>query len=687
MTFTAWMFLLGSLAVAGPLAAHLLAKPRFKRIPFTMLRFLETGQKDSQSRRRFRDFLVLFLRCLIIVLLAMLFAGPLILSGDPAEDVDNVYYLGLDDSASMLYSDSGKSSFEKMQSEAIDYIRSAEKKGSFNIYTLASGRWANNLTADLAINHIKMLKVSHGSIKAQRFVSDVSVGVSQLSGDTEVSAVVISDFTQQALESFQDVDQSLEVDNVEYKNVAAAGAGNAAIISAHAGKFGEGQLSIDVTVASYGEGMQRRILTGRTNDAESKGLEIEMGGNEQRHYSVQVKIDKDRDDDVFIPVELSLSKGDGLDLDDKYYLAISMPQQNEMNVVVTGKSFEELFLLKTAADTISSMNHYEIINVKSRLLSGFDRSLLKWADILLFTSMPSESEIPVSDMTDFATKGGKMVFFVKEGLDKKVTSKLFDAGILPVMPDKYIARRTYIESKPAGSSESESAEFDSVLKALENYRLGNVTVSGTYQCTNNPESVCQWRFKNGNGFIYSRHVANGKGILINTSADDSMSTLTRSGSSVAFCRYLLGSPKQISEHVFACGEKVLLPATAMEIEFAKSEKPVWVQTAGGDKQQASIADSFIVPYDSGRTGWIKTLAKPHRYAGVNLPEWETDITGPAEGLVGRAIDNIFSENKKLTAATADITAGKNYKSLWKIFAWAVILLIFTEAGLVNRMNR
>jgi hypothetical protein len=301
--------------------------------------------------------------------------------------------------------------------------------------------------------------------------------------------------------------------------------------------------------------------------------------------------------------------------------------------------------------------------------------------------MPSESEIPISDMMDFATKGGKMVFFVKPILNKNVTAKLFDAGILPVMPDKYIGKRTYIESKPAGSSESESAEFDSVLKALENYRLGNVTVSGTWKCTNQSDSVCHWRFKNGKGFIYSRHVANGSGVLINTSADDSMSTLTRSGSSVAFCRYLLGSPKQISEHVFTCGEKVLLPATAMEIEFAKSEKPVWVQAASGEKQQASIVDSFIVPYASGRAGWIMTLSKPHRYAGVNLPEWETDITGLAEGVVGRTMDNIFTENKKLTAATADITAGKNYKSLWKIFAWVLIVLIFTEAGLVNRMNR
>ena len=79
MSFVNWIFLFGGLAVAGPVIAHLLARPRFRRLPFTMLRFLHTGQFESQSRRKLRDLLILLLRCAIIVLIAMLSTVALLL--------------------------------------------------------------------------------------------------------------------------------------------------------------------------------------------------------------------------------------------------------------------------------------------------------------------------------------------------------------------------------------------------------------------------------------------------------------------------------------------------------------------------------------------------------------------------------------------------------------------------------
>ena len=71
MSFAAWTFLFGIAAVAGPIFAHFLAKPRYKRIPFTMLQFLRNSQVESHSRRNLRDLLILLMRCAIIILLAL----------------------------------------------------------------------------------------------------------------------------------------------------------------------------------------------------------------------------------------------------------------------------------------------------------------------------------------------------------------------------------------------------------------------------------------------------------------------------------------------------------------------------------------------------------------------------------------------------------------------------------------
>ncbi|MHC4167616.1 MAG: BatA domain-containing protein [Planctomycetota bacterium] len=128
MSFVNWIFLFGSVAVAGPVIAHLLARPRFRRLPFTMLRFLRTGQVESQSRRKLRDLLILLLRCAIIVLIAMLFARPLLhTSPDPEED-GSVFFLGLDNSMSMAYSDGEGSYFDKMVGEAVDCGRATSAK-------------------------------------------------------------------------------------------------------------------------------------------------------------------------------------------------------------------------------------------------------------------------------------------------------------------------------------------------------------------------------------------------------------------------------------------------------------------------------------------------------------------------------------------------------------------------------
>ena len=108
MSFLGWTFLFGAAAVVGPIVAHLLAKPRFRRVPFTMLQFLRTGQQESRSYRKLRDLLVLLLRCAIIVLIAVLFARPVLRVQAERQQHRSIHYLALDDSMSMAYQDGGE---------------------------------------------------------------------------------------------------------------------------------------------------------------------------------------------------------------------------------------------------------------------------------------------------------------------------------------------------------------------------------------------------------------------------------------------------------------------------------------------------------------------------------------------------------------------------------------------------
>lgn len=77
MIFASAIFLAGLLAVAAPIAIHLLARQRTRTLPWGAMEFLQQSiQSASSRRRRLRDLLLLLLRVLAIALIALAFAQP-----------------------------------------------------------------------------------------------------------------------------------------------------------------------------------------------------------------------------------------------------------------------------------------------------------------------------------------------------------------------------------------------------------------------------------------------------------------------------------------------------------------------------------------------------------------------------------------------------------------------------------
>ena len=69
-------FLLGLSAIALPALIHLIHRRRRRVVPFSTLRFLLQTDRRSARRHRIVDLLVLFLRMLLLALLALALAQP-----------------------------------------------------------------------------------------------------------------------------------------------------------------------------------------------------------------------------------------------------------------------------------------------------------------------------------------------------------------------------------------------------------------------------------------------------------------------------------------------------------------------------------------------------------------------------------------------------------------------------------
>ncbi|HYF35052.1 MAG TPA: BatA domain-containing protein, partial [Prosthecobacter sp.] len=77
MTWLFPLYLLGAAAIVAPILMHLRRRPPQNQVEFSSLMFLEAQTPVPVSKRRLENWLLLLLRCLVLLLLAFMFARPL----------------------------------------------------------------------------------------------------------------------------------------------------------------------------------------------------------------------------------------------------------------------------------------------------------------------------------------------------------------------------------------------------------------------------------------------------------------------------------------------------------------------------------------------------------------------------------------------------------------------------------
>ena len=104
-----WLFplyLAGAAAIIAPILLHLRRRPPQDRVEFSSLLFLDARIPVPVSKRRLENWLLLLLRCLALILLALMFARPFVQSENTtATSADHATLILLDCSASMRRDD------------------------------------------------------------------------------------------------------------------------------------------------------------------------------------------------------------------------------------------------------------------------------------------------------------------------------------------------------------------------------------------------------------------------------------------------------------------------------------------------------------------------------------------------------------------------------------------------------
>jgi hypothetical protein len=113
MQVLAPIYLLGFLAISAPILIHLIRRRKLTVVPWAAHRFLLSVTKKLQKRKRINDWILLLLRCLLFILLALLFARPFFANQqDAVHDTTSTIVFLVDASASMDYSNGVQSRFD-----------------------------------------------------------------------------------------------------------------------------------------------------------------------------------------------------------------------------------------------------------------------------------------------------------------------------------------------------------------------------------------------------------------------------------------------------------------------------------------------------------------------------------------------------------------------------------------------
>lgn len=134
------LLLWGGLAVASPIIIHLLSRRRFRIVNWAAMDFLMSADRRNRKRIRLEHLILLLLRCLAILLLAMLvsrlFLSPSGLASMFAGAARTERIVLLDDSPSMQLSSANRSIFDRARDSLVDFTRTSAAERPGDTFTL-----------------------------------------------------------------------------------------------------------------------------------------------------------------------------------------------------------------------------------------------------------------------------------------------------------------------------------------------------------------------------------------------------------------------------------------------------------------------------------------------------------------------------------------------------------------------
>ncbi len=556
MGFLAPLFLTGLLAIALPVAIHLIRREKPPKVPFPSLRFLKATKRKRVLFQQIQQWLLLAMRAGIIALLVFAFARPLFLQGAVGQLMDaepRSVVLLLDRSLIMQQGDRDV----RLREEALRRLSELNPGDEIGMVPFSgSPRAVRALGTDIEAARVAVEELASPGFQAPRFEPALRAA-DDLLGEARHSRreiVMISAFQQNGM---QNVDGSWRLSpgvNLETVTVDGGDVRNLSI------------LDVRIPERLVEGGSEHQILTRvRSNGSvhtDQASVSLWLDGDLVTRASVSLD---DRSEAVVgLPVQFDSAgqrrgeiriEGDDFESDNRYHFAMNVQSRTRVLVVNGSPSsnwFEDgahWFGLALAGE-----GQELPYDVTMTTMAEFSTESLSDHDVVVLLDAGLRDDDMAGELSRFVEEGGSLLVAPGSTVDGVALSDRL--GVLPA--------RLQQTNILAGNDYLLLADRDRRHPVLEPLDIDwSARFHGYWRSEATGDGQILMRFDNGDPALIEGSTGEGKVLLLTTALDTSWSNLPLQGLYLPFVHEMLGylSRSTQVQPVHLVGERIdLSPA-------------------------------------------------------------------------------------------------------------------------------
>ena len=370
----------GLLLLLIPILIHLFQLRRFKKTPFTNVKFLKQVVSESRKSSSLKKWLLLFTRMGLLAALVFAFAQPFIANDTALQEKETVFYL--DDSFSMNGQIENVNLFKNTIQDFIKYIPNEQRFTLFTnkqVFKDVEVKDIQNELLNLSVA-AEQLAIAEIVLKANTYFSDNAASQKNL--------VIISDFQQR-------MGNPAAIDSTKNINISFIKPSNTILLNT----------AIDSVFIAERNNENIELVALLSTNSEEETIPVSLFNNDKLIAKTAAKFDGTKNSEVRFTIntnEVILGKvaisDTGLDYDNQFYFNID--EKSKIKILVIGNS---------SSDFLKRIYTEDEFDFSTSTLAQLNYSTIENQDLVILNEVQKLPASLITAIKTLSNNGGSFV--------------------------------------------------------------------------------------------------------------------------------------------------------------------------------------------------------------------------------------------------------------------------------------